>query len=149
MAVILVVDDEPLQRDILKTILTDAGYETLVAASGEEALKLTRTYNPDVVLTDLKMKGMGGVELLERLTGREEPPTVLIMTAFGTIDSAVEAMKKGAFDYMTKPLEKDVVILAVRRAIERTELLRKNLELQQALMDKFKIEGIVGKSEAV
>ncbi|MCX5834915.1 MAG: sigma 54-interacting transcriptional regulator [Deltaproteobacteria bacterium] len=149
MAVILVVDDEPLQRDILKTILTDAGYETLVASSGEEALRLTKTYNPDVVLTDLKMKGMGGVELLERLTGREEPPTVLIMTAFGTIDSAVEAIKKGAFDYMTKPLDKDVVILAVRRALERTELLRKNLELQQALMDKFKIEGIIGKSEAV
>jgi DNA-binding NtrC family response regulator len=149
MAVILVVDDEPLQRDILKTILTDAGYETLAASSGEEALRLTRTYNPDVVLTDLKMKGMDGIELLERLTAREEAPTVLIMTAFGTIDSAVEAMKKGAFDYMTKPLDKDVVIITVRRALERTELLRKNLELQQALMDKFKIEGIVGKSRSV
>jgi DNA-binding NtrC family response regulator len=149
MAVILVVDDEPLQRDILKIILTDAGYETLAASSGEEALKLTRTYNPDVVLTDLKMKGMDGIELLERLTGREEAPTVLIMTAFGTIDSAVEAMKKGAFDYMTKPLNKDVVIMTVQRALERTELLRKNLELQQALMDKFKIEGIVGKCKAV
>ncbi len=149
MAVILVVDDEPLQRDILKTILTDAGYETLTAASGEEALRLTRTYSPDVVLTDLRMKGMDGIELLERLMARGESPTVLIMTAFGTIDSAVEAMKKGAFDYMTKPLDKDVVIMTVRRALERSELLRKNLELQQALMDKFKIEGIVGKSKSV
>ncbi len=149
MAVILVVDDEPLQRDILTTILTDAGYETLAAASGEEALRLTRTYHPDIVLTDLKMKGMDGIELLERLTAREEAPTVLIMTAFGTIDSAVEAMKKGAFDYLTKPLDKDVVIMTVRRALERMELLRKNLELQQALMDKFKIEGIVGKSKSV
>jgi DNA-binding NtrC family response regulator len=149
MAVILVVDDEPLQRDILKTILTDAGYETLTAASGEEALKLSRTYSPDVVLTDLKMKGMDGIELLGRLMARGESPTVLIMTAFGTIDSAVEAMKKGAFDYLTKPLDKDVVIMTIRRALERTELLRKNLELQQALMDKFKIEGIVGKSKSV
>ncbi|HOD34501.1 MAG TPA: sigma 54-interacting transcriptional regulator [Syntrophales bacterium] len=149
MAVILVVDDEPLQRDILQTILTDAGYEALTASSGEEALKLAKTYSPDVVLTDLKMKRMDGIELLERLMAREEPPTVLIMTAFGTIDSAVDAMKKGAFDYMTKPLDRDVVIMTVRRALERTELLRKNLELQQALMDKFKIEGIVGKSKAV
>jgi DNA-binding NtrC family response regulator len=149
MAVILVVDDEPLQRDILQTILTDAGYETLAASSGEEAVKLAKIYNPDLVLTDLKMKKMDGIELLEKLMAREEPPTVLIMTAFGTIDSAVDAMKKGAFDYMTKPLDKDVVIMTVRRALERTELLRKNLELQQALMDKFKIEGIVGKSKVV
>ena len=149
MAVVLVVDDEPLQRDILKTILTDEGYEAYGASSGEEALKLVKTYGPDVVLTDLKMKGMDGLELLERLISREDAPTVIMMTAFGSIDSAVSAMKKGAFDYLTKPLEKDVVVLTVKRALERAELLRKNLELQQALMDKFRIEGIIGRSKAI
>lgn len=146
MGVILVVDDEPLQRNILKMILSDEGYETYAAASGEEALKLAKSYNPDVVLTDLKMDGMDGIELLNKLSRLKPAPTVIIMTAFGTVHSAVDAMKKGAFDYLTKPLDKDVVVLTVRRALERTALLKENHELQQALHDKFKIEGIIGHS---
>jgi DNA-binding NtrC family response regulator len=149
MAVILIVDDEPLQRDILKTILSDEGYETYTAASGEEAMKLVRAYEPDVVLTDLKMGKMDGIEVLEKLKGLKQAPTVIIMTAFGTIDSAVDAMKKGAFDYLTKPLGKDVVLLAIRRALERTELLQKNLELRKALNDMFSIQGIIGHSKAI
>jgi two-component system response regulator AtoC len=149
MAVILIVDDEPLQRDILKTILSDEGYETYTAASGEEAVKLVRAYEPDVVLTDLKMGKMDGIEVLEKLKGLKQAPTVIIMTAFGTIDSAVDAMKKGAFDYLTKPLGKDVVLLAIRRALERTELMQKNLELRKALNDMFSIQGIIGHSKAI
>lgn len=146
MGTILVVDDEPLQRSILKTILSDEGHETYAAASGEEALKLAKSYNPDVVLTDLKMDGMDGIELLNKLSRLKPAPTVIIMTAFGTVHSAVDAMKKGAFDYLTKPLDKDVVVLTIRRALERTALLKENQELQQALHDKFKIEGIIGRS---
>ena len=149
MAVILIVDDEPLQRDILKTILSDEGYETYSAASGEEALKLARTYEPDVVLSDLKMGKMDGIDLLEKLKGLKQAPTVLIMTAFGTIDSAVDAMKKGAFDYLTKPLDKEVVLLAIRRATERKELMQRNLELRKALNDMFSIQGIIGHSKAI
>ena len=149
MAVILIVDDEPLQREILKTILADEGYETYTAASGEEALKQSRAYDPDLVLTDLKMGRMDGIELLEKLKALKQPPTVIIMTAFGTIDSAVDAMKKGAFDYLTKPLDKEVVLLAVRRALERRELLQKNLELRKALNDLFSIQGIIGHSRAI
>ncbi len=149
MAVILIVDDEPLQRDILKTILSDEGYETYTAASGEEALKLAKAYEPDVVLTDLKMGKLSGIELLEKLKGLKQSPTVIIMTAFGTIDSAVDAMKKGAFDYLTKPLDKEVVLLAIRRALERTELLQRNLQLRKALNDMFSIQGIIGHSKAI
>ena len=149
MAVILIVDDEPLQRDILKTILSDEGYETYTAASGEEALKLARTYEPAVVLTDLKMGKMDGIEVLEKLKALKQAPTVIIMTAFGTIDSAVDAMKKGAFDYLTKPLDKEVVLLAIRRALERTELMQRNLELRKALHDMFSIQGIIGHSRAI
>jgi two-component system response regulator AtoC len=149
MAVILIVDDEPLQREILKTILSDEGYETYAAASGEEAMKLARTYEPDVVLSDLKMGKMNGIELLEKLKSLKQAPTVLIMTAFGTVDSAVDAMKKGAFDYLTKPLDREVVLLAIRRALERKELMQRNLELRKALHDMFSIQGIIGHSKSI
>jgi DNA-binding NtrC family response regulator len=152
MPVVLVVDDEPLQRDILKTILQDEGYETYAAESGEEALRVISKYQPDVILTDLKMDGMDGIELIESVAAREAPaqdgsvPTMIIMTAHGTISSAVEAMKKGAFDYLTKPLNKDSLVLTLKRAVEHAELLKENRQLQKELYDRFRIEGIVGKS---
>lgn len=147
MPVILVVDDEPLQREILKTILDDAGYETYSAASGEEALKTLEKYHPDVLLTDLRMEGMDGIELIESIPREAFTPTMLIMTAHGTITSAVEAIKKGAFDYLTKPLNKDSLLLTVQRAVERSELMKENRQLHKELFDRFRMEGIVGKSE--
>ena len=150
MAVVLVVDDEQNQRNILKTILSAEGYETHVASSGEEALKTVKTYNPEVVLTDMKMDGMDGIELMENIIeSGEHPPAVVLMTAFGTVHTAVEAMKKGAYDYLEKPLDKDKVLVGVRKALENVELRRKNMELQQALYGKFSIEGIVGTSEVM
>ncbi len=147
MAVILVVDDEQLQRDIIKTILDDEGYETYTAPSGEEALKTAKKFNPDVILADLKMGGMDGIELLESVQKDFVTSSMIIVTAHGTISSAVEAMKKGAFDYLTKPLNKDSMLMTVRRAVERTELLKENLHLQKELYDRFRIEGIIGNSE--
>ncbi len=141
MSVILVVDDEPLQRSILKTILSEEGYETYEASSGEEALKLVKSYNPDVVLSDLKMERMDGIELLDKLSREKTMPAVIIMTAFGTVMSAVDAMKKGAFDYLTKPLDKDVVVLTVKRALERMELIHNNLELRKALYENSELTG--------
>ncbi|MHB8882624.1 MAG: sigma-54-dependent transcriptional regulator [Thermodesulfovibrionales bacterium] len=147
MSVILVVDDEPLQRDILKTILDDEGYETYTASSGEEALTLINKYHPEVILTDLKMEGMDGIELIEAVPREPVEPSMIIMTAHGTISSAVDAIKKGAFDYLTKPLDKSSLVLTVRRALERAELLQQNTQLRKELYDRFRIEGIVGKSE--
>jgi DNA-binding NtrC family response regulator len=146
MAVVLVVDDEPLQRDILKTILDGEGYETHTASSAEEALETNKQFHPDVILTDLKMEGMDGIELIEAIPKDSFVPSFIVMTAHGTISSAVEAMKKGAFDYLTKPLEKDSLIFTVGRAAGRAELLKENLKLQRELYDRFRIEGIVGKS---
>lgn len=146
MPSILIVDDEPLQRDILKTILEDSGYETHTASSGEEAVKIAKTFSPDIILTDLKLGEMNGVELLSEAQKEQIAPAVIIMTAYGTVSSAVEAMKKGAFDYMTKPLDKDVLLITIERACERMELLKENKQLQQALYDKFRIEGIIGRS---
>ncbi|MEW6583973.1 MAG: sigma-54 dependent transcriptional regulator [Nitrospirota bacterium] len=146
MAVVLVVDDEPLQRDILKTILDDEGYETYAVPSAEEGLKIMKEIKPDIILTDLKMEGMDGIELIESLPKEPFEPPAIVMTAYGTISSAVEAIKKGAFDYLTKPLDKDVLLITVKRADEKAELLKENLRLQRALFDRFKIEGIVGRS---
>jgi DNA-binding NtrC family response regulator len=146
MAVILVVDDEPLQRDILKTILDDEGYEAFAASSAEEAVKMIPKVKPDVLLTDLKMEGMDGIELIEQLPAEPYAPPAIVMTAYGTIASAVEAIKRGAFDYLTKPLDKDLLLITVKRAVEKSSLLRENLLLQRALFEKFRMEGIVGKS---
>ncbi|MBA4348627.1 MAG: DNA-binding response regulator [Thermodesulfovibrio sp.] len=147
MAVIIVIDDEHLQQEILKTILEDEGYEVHAASSAEEGLELIKTLNPDVVLTDLKMGGMTGVQLLDTIPDDIIKPAVIIMTAFGTIPSVVEAMKKGAFDYLTKPLEKDVTVIAVKKAVERMELLKENIRLKNALFEKFKMDGIIGRSK--
>jgi DNA-binding NtrC family response regulator len=144
--VILVVDDEPLQRQIMKTILDAAGYETHTAAGGREALALMGKLPPDVVLTDLKMAGMDGIELLEALPETPVPPAVIIITAHGTISSAVDALKRGAFDYLTKPLDKDQILFTVRKACERVDILKENARLRQALFDRFRMEGIVGRS---
>ena len=147
MAVILVVDDELLQRDILKTILDDEGYETHAASSGEEGLKIFNEIKPDVVMTDLKMEGMDGLEFIESLPKEAFEPPVIVMTAYGTIASAVEAIKKGAFDYLAKPLDKEVLLITVKRAAEKADLMKENLQLQKALFEKFKIEGIIGHSQ--
>jgi DNA-binding NtrC family response regulator len=143
---VLVVDDEPLQREIIKTILDGEGYETFVAASGEEALALIGKRHPDVVLTDLKMKGMDGLALLDAIPTEPVPPAVILVTAHGTIASAVEAVRRGALDYLTKPLDKTQVLLAVKKGCERTTILKENARLRQALFDRFRFEGIVGRS---
>jgi DNA-binding NtrC family response regulator len=147
MSVIIVIDDEHRQRDILQTILEEEGHEVHTAPSAEDGLSLIKALNPDVVITDLKMGGMSGMQLLEAIPEDLIKPSVIIMTAYGTISSAVEAIKKGAFDYLTKPLEKDSIVLTVKKAAERMELLKENIRLQNTLFGKFKIEGIVGESK--
>jgi DNA-binding NtrC family response regulator len=142
---ILVVDDERHQRDILKLILEAEGFETIVAGNARQALEEARGGEPiDVVLTDLKMPDKSGIALLTDLQKGQPGLAVVLMTAHGSIDSAVEAMRKGAFDYLTKPLEKDQLLLVLRRALERSHLVRENRMLQEQLRDRFRIENIVG-----
>lgn len=149
MPAVLIIDDEAPQRDILRKILSGEGFDAHAAASAEEALSLIKTLNPDVVLTDLRLGGMDGIELATRIKSEENPPEIIIMTAYGSVDSAVIAMKTGAFDYLPKPLDKDNVILKVRQALEKAELIRKNLELRKALYDRFSIEAIIGNSKTI
>jgi len=146
---VLVVDDEPVQRDILRLTLESEGHAVEVASGGRRALAALAAAEFDLVLTDLKMPDLGGVGLLERLA-RDQPGTcVILLTAHGSIDSAVQAMKLGAFDYLTKPLDRDVLLLAVDRALERSRLLRENRALQEQLRDRFRLEGMVGEHGAM
>jgi DNA-binding NtrC family response regulator len=114
---ILVVDDDKPQRDILHEILTDAGYDVTSAASGEAALKFAKDRSFDLALTDLKMTGMDGIELLQHLLTMDKSIVVILLTAHGTIESAKEALRRGAFDYLQKPFDRDALLATIRRAL--------------------------------
>jgi len=141
---ILVVDDEKGQREILSAILKKEGYPVAVVPGAREALERLETEEYDIILTDLKMQGMSGMELLERVLNVNPRQSVIMMTAHGTIDSAVEAMKKGAFDYLEKPLERDTLLMTLKRAFEHLALLRENRILQKKLDENKGVTGIIG-----
>ena len=146
MTSILIIDDETLQREILTTILSEEGYSVYTASCLEEARKIVDEFYPDIILTDLKLGNQNGIEILHDLPEQPLRPSVIVITAFGTISSAVEAIKKGAFDYLTKPVDKEVLLVTIKKAEERVNLIKENLRLKNELYEKFKIEGIVGKS---
>src|SRR5436190_5852436 len=114
---ILVVDDEKPQRDILQEILTSAGYDVTSAASGEAAMKFAKERSFDLALTDLKMTGMDGIELLQQLLAHDSSIIVILLTAHGTIDSAKEALRRGAFDYLQKPFDRERLMGTIKRAL--------------------------------
>ena len=128
---ILIVDDEPNQREILNDILKKEGYYLEEAPGVRESLDKLDKKEFDLILTDLKMQGQSGMDLLETVLGDNPEQCVIIMTAHGSVDSAVEAIKKGAFDYLEKPLERDDLILTLRRAFERINLLKENRVLHK------------------
>ncbi|MCX6164974.1 MAG: sigma-54 dependent transcriptional regulator, partial [Ignavibacteriae bacterium] len=144
---ILIVDDEQSQRLILSGYLKQKGYNIFEASSGSEALKITDNNLIDIVLSDFKMPEMNGIELLEKLKQKNPEIAVVIITAFGTIEDAVRAMKQGAFDYLTKPVDLDELELIIKRISERQQLISENKILKEQLQDKNKISGIVAYSE--
>ena len=141
---VLIVDDEANARNALAELMDDAGYSVSTAADGRTALLQMEQVDPDVVLTDLKMPGMDGLSLIERGRPMEPHTTFIVMTAFATIDTAVQAIKLGAESYLTKPLELDAVIAIVDRALERTRLSREAALLRQRMDDRFQFGNILG-----
>src|SRR5467141_3772024 len=114
---ILVVDDEKSQREILDMILSSEGYDVTTAASGEAAIKFAKDRSFDLALTDLKMTGMDGIELLQHLLGLDSSIIVILLTAHGSIESAKEALRRGAFDYLQKPYDRDTLLDTIKRAL--------------------------------
>ena len=131
MNTVLVVDDKEMMRDSVAQTLVRAGMSVAMAESAQAALAQIARRRPDAVISDLKMPGATGLDLLREIRGLDDDLPVILMTAFGTVDTAVEALKSGAFDYITKPFEGDELIIAVKRAIEHARVVRENQVLRR------------------
>jgi DNA-binding NtrC family response regulator len=146
---ILIVEDEDLMRELLCKILEGEHYRIYQAPSGEEALKLLQEQTIDLVLTDLRLKGMNGLQLLTEARTLDPEIVVIVMTAYASVDTAVEAMRKGAYDYITKPFINDEIRVMLRRALNQRHLSRENRHLKRELRERYRFENIVGTSEAM
>jgi len=143
---ILLVDDDPSLREVTQYHLERAGYEALTAGNGAEALELFTRHGPDVVVSDIVMPGMDGIELLKRVKGIAEETMFIIMTAHGSIESAVQAMKIGACDYIEKPFSSEAMRLSVEKALRIARLERENQNLRMVVREKFRFENMIGNS---
>ena len=145
MATVLIVDDEAPQRSIVSDILKSAGHQVMAAASAAEALQMLRQYPVQVVLTDLKMPGKSGLTLIEEIRRLDDPPETVLVTAYGSIETAVKAMKLGAYDYLTKPLERNELLLVVERAAEKRALRAERGALRAEAGQRL-LQGLVAES---
>ena len=143
---ILIVDDESTIRETLSLILSEEGYRCHTSANGEKALKMVQEQNYDLIITDLKMPRMGGLDLLKEVKNIAPGTSVMIITAYATLESAIQALRLGAYDYIIKPLDFDDVILRIKRLMEHRELVNENKILWQEVQEKFSFSNIIGES---
>jgi two-component system response regulator AtoC len=146
---VLVVDDEENIRLVLRTLLRRHGYEVETASNGEDALSSVESFGPDVVLTDVRMPKMGGLDLLSTLKAKGNDATVIVMSAYGNLDQAIDAMKTGAYDYIQKPFKPDEVVLALKKAEERELLRRENRALKAEIRKEYQFQDILAKSASM
>ncbi len=146
---ILIVDDELEMRQYLKELLEEERFHVAVASDGHEALRHLENESFSVVLTDLRMKGMDGLGLLEQVVRLHPESNLIIMTAFGTVESAVEAMKQGAFDYLTKPIKSEELLLVVGRALRDAQLRQEVRQLRQQVSREYAFDQILGRSKSM
>jgi DNA-binding NtrC family response regulator len=148
MAKVLIVDDEPAQRNIMASILRSERHLLLEAANVDSALELLRDFGPDVVLTDLKMEGKSGLVLVEEIAKQQMHPEIVVITAFGSVETAVKAIRLGAYDYLNKPLEREELVLVVQRAAEKYQLRIEGDQLHSELTRQL-TTGLVAESPAM
>lgn len=146
---ILLVDDEKNILKVMSASLKKEGYEVETARSGEDAIEKVGNNRYNLVITDYKLPGINGIDLLKKLKVKNAELLVIILTAYGTIEKAVDAMKKGASNYLTKPLNLEELTLVVRDAMERHALIEENKDLRRRLLDKYSFDNIIGKSPAI
>jgi two-component system NtrC family response regulator len=146
---VLIADDDASFRRVLEYQLKQAGYDVLKAEDGRKALEIFSQHRCHAVLTDLDMPELSGNELLKEIKRQSPDTPVIIITAYGTIDSAVEAMRAGAFHYVTKPINRDAVLHTLEQALKFSGLIEENRNLRQAISSSFRFEGIVGGSKAM
>jgi two-component system response regulator PilR (NtrC family) len=144
---ILVIDDEEIMREILETLLTREGYVVKLASSGAEGIEMARALQMDAAIVDIMMPGIDGIATLDELKRIDEDLAVIMITAYASVESAISAMKAGAFDYITKPFKNDEVLVVVRNAIERRRLVHENRALRQNIQERYhKFANIIGRS---
>ncbi len=146
METILVVDDEPNYRIILEELLEDEGFEVLTASDGVKALEIAHETDIDLIVTDMQMPGMNGVELLAEAKKRWPDIPIIMVTAFGEIDKAVSAMQAGAFNFLSKPFKNDELIANIKKAIEHHSILRDNTRLRKEAKERCNFSGMIGKN---
>jgi two-component system NtrC family response regulator len=146
---VLVIDDDDSLRRVIEYTLDEAGFDVLTARDGTQGLQIFAEEQPSVVLTDIQMPGISGYDVLQSIRASHPETRVIIVTAFGTVEQAVDAMKNGAFDYLTKPFSRDELTLVVKRAFSFLALQEENIRLKQALSDKVDFEHLVGISDAM
>ena len=147
---IFVVDDDTVSRELLSRILTSDGHQVTTLADGREALeRLAEGEPPDLVVSDIRMGELDGLQLTDALRQRAPDTPVLLVTAFGNIDGAVDAIRRGAFDYLSKPYDVDGIKMVVARALEQRRLALENRALRRDLREKYKLDNVVGRSEAM
>jgi len=146
METVLIVDDEKNYPLILGAVLEEEGFETLAANSGQQALEILEHSDIDLVLTDMKMPSMDGIELLERIKEKNPDLPVIMMTAYGTVEKAVEAMQKGAYNYILKPFDNESLVIYVDKAVSLYRMVKENRRLRQDVESKYRFGNIIGKS---
>ena len=147
-ATLLIVDDEKNTRDGLRNAL-DSEFEVYVAPDADGALATLESVPVDVVLTDLRLGGDDGMSLIERIVKKANPPICIMMTAYGSVDTAVEAMKRGAYDFVTKPVNIDRLEILIKRALRERNTNRENKELRSKVQNQFRVDGMIGRSPAM
>ncbi len=146
---ILMVDDEASLRRIAEYRLTEAGYEVALAENAEAALDLLASFAPDLVVSDVRMPGMGGEQFVREVLRREPGLPVVVVTGHGTVQSAVAAMKEGVADYVTKPVSWDEMLLTIQRVLDAAALRRDNVRLRSELTERTRFAGMIGESSAM
>jgi len=146
---ILVVDDDATACAVLAEVLTKAGYTVEMAGGGAEAVEKGQRLPVDLVLTDIQMANMDGMAVLKRFREFSPDTPIILLTAFGTIESAIKAIKNGAYDYVSKPFKKDEVLLTIHRALDQRRLLNENMRYRQEFLDRYQFSNIIGSSQAM
>ncbi len=146
---VLVIEDDETVRDVLRTFLGQKGFEITLAQNGEMGLDLLRAEKFDLIFTDLVMPGISGMEVLKEVVALKIAVPVVVMTAFGTVQTAVEAMRIGAFDYITKPFNLEELMIVLDKALSVAKLQKENIMLKMQLKNKYNFEGLVGDSPAM
>src|SRR3989442_12944805 len=145
-ATLLIADDDPGLRQSLERTLTREGYRVILASDGNAAVEALQAGGVDLFLTDLKMPGLSGIELLRAVKAIASEVDVILLTAFGTVEEAVKAMKEGAYDFPTKPFQRAQLLRLIRQALERRDLIQQNRALQQRLDDLLQQGAVIGSS---